>query len=80
MNLILKTIQFKTIESEVKFLTENGYTNEKGRPLKCIHCNGINLDSRNHQYMDTAGVCEYEVYCKECGKSIGHWAYGYWEV
>jgi hypothetical protein len=79
MNLILKTIQFKTIESEMKFLFDNGYVNEDGRPLKCVYCNETEIGRRNEQYMEH-GLCEFEAYCKKCNESIGYWSYGYWQV
>lgn len=43
---------------------------------KCKH---IHITERNQLY-DEHGIIEYDVYCEDCEKYLGHWAYGYSDV
>ena len=43
---------------------------------KCKH---KRQEEKNCYYEDYHCV-EYDIYCKDCGKYLGHWAYGYSDV
>ena len=66
----------------IKWEIKNGYIEPDGTPIKCIHCDSTELEEFNEYYIDGYGstLAEYSVRCKKCGKTVGHWAYGYWEV
>jgi hypothetical protein len=53
-------------------------SNENGNThlCKCPHCKGENLEEINHSYIGYT-VCEYDYYCKDCKKIVGHWSYGH---
>jgi hypothetical protein len=51
---------------------------EDGTPLKC-HCGCTEFTNVN-EYFCQYGREEYEQKCNNCGKIVGHWAYGYWQV
>lgn len=49
--------------------------------MKCKHKN------HEHKNIDIGGwnipdgcVTEYDIYCKDCGRYLGHWAYGYDDI
>lgn len=63
------------IERQIK----SGYINENGAPLKCPHCDGKNFEDRN-EYYDESSLVEFQVWCVDCNKSVGIWAYGDWGV
>lgn len=44
--------------------------------FKCKH---KRQEEKNCYYEDYHCV-EYDIYCKDCGKYLGHWAYGYSDV
>ena len=50
--------------------------------IKCIHCNSTELEEFNEYYLDGYGstLMEYSVRCKKCGKTVGHWSCGYWDI
>ena len=68
----------RIIEWEIKC----GYIEPDGTPIKCIHCNSTELEEFNEYYIDGYGstLAEYSVRCKKCGKTVGHWGYGYWDI
>ena len=58
---------------------DKGYINEVGKPLKCENCEStkfIEFDT----FAGPVGVEEYKLKCSGCGKVVGHWAYGNWQV
>lgn len=66
----------------IKWEIKNGYIEPDGTPIKCIHCDSTDLEEFNEYYIDGYGstLAEYSVRCKKCGKTVGHWAYGYWDI
>lgn len=46
-------------------------------PIDC-HCGNCEEERRN-VYMEDYFVVEYMSYCKNCGKYLGHFAYGTWD-
>lgn len=63
-------------------LEEKGYLSNKGRPLKCFHCNSADLISVDEFY-DCLGMptlVEYTVKCNKCDAKLGAYSYGQWEV
>lgn len=66
----------------IKWEIKNGYIEPDGTPIKCIHCDSTELEEFNEYHIDGYGstLAEYSVRCKKCGKTVGHWAYGYWEI
>lgn len=68
----------RIIEWEIKC----GYIEPDGTPIKCIHCDSTELEEFNEYHIDGYGstLAEYSVRCKKCGRTVGHWAYGYWDI
>ena len=66
----------------IKWEIKNGYIEPDGTPIKCIHCDSIELEEFNEYHIDGYGstLAEYSVRCKKCGRTVGHWAYGYWDI
>ena len=60
-------------------MVKQGYIAEDGTPLKCHFCGSKKLEEVGQYYEDCVLV-EYEVKCKLCGKRVGYWAYGSWEL
>lgn len=65
-------------EDYVKQLESEGYIDENGKPLKC-ECDCTDFTDVN-EYLCQFGREEYEVKCNDCGKIVGHWAFGYWVI
>ncbi|AAK79183.1 hypothetical protein BJV85_002787 [Clostridium acetobutylicum] len=57
---------------------EDGLIAKDGTPLKCF-CGCTNLGNIN-EYYEEHWMVEYIVKCKECGRQLGHYAYGCWEL
>jgi hypothetical protein len=59
--------------------SQDCYT-ENGAPVKCWKCGGTKQREEVRSMVDVlygqGPVCEYEVFCAECGTAIGYWAYG----
>lgn len=50
-------------------------------PLEC-DCGCTETEERNVEMEDIAGTytpVEWSLYCKGCGRYLGHFAYGHWE-
>ena len=50
-------------------------------PLNC-DCGCTETEERNVYKDDICGTLtpvEWDLYCKNCGKYLGHFAYGHWE-
>ncbi len=43
---------------------------------KCKHENQFD----ENIYYDEHGAIEYDTFCANCGKYLGHWAYGYYDL
>jgi len=72
-------MKFQTFEEYIDHLEKEGYINEKGQPLKCLHCDSKNLEDYGHIY-ENLGCVEYQVRCKDCKKHVNTWSYGNWEL
>ncbi|MBY6948405.1 hypothetical protein [Clostridium botulinum] len=59
-------------------LIEQGYISWDGTPLKCS-CGCTDLEQTG-EYYDEHSLVEYAVNCKSCGKQVGYWAYGSWDL
>lgn len=47
---------------------------------KCKHKNeGIRNQEVGGYNIPDDCLCEYDIYCKDCGKYLGHWSYGYYD-
>lgn len=66
----------------IKWEIKNGYIEPDGTPIRCIHCDSTELEEFNEYHIDGYGstLAEYSVRCKKCGRTVGHWAYGYWDI
>ena len=66
----------------IKWEIKNGYIEPDGTPIRCIHCDSTELEEFDEYYIDGYGstLAEYSVRCKKCGKTVGHWGYGYWDI
>jgi hypothetical protein len=67
----LKEIDFQMIEHTL------GFVSSKGGPEKCWNCGGKDFTEENHSYLDRT-LCEYDVKCSDCQKTVGSWSHGYW--
>ena len=49
--------------------------------MKCKH---KHHEERNYEVggynIPDGCTTEYDIYCKDCGKKLGHWAYGYTDI
>ena len=66
------------IEEYIKELEEQGIIDENGYPLKCRDCGTSDFNER--EWYEWYVVVEREVTCKSCGKIVGSWQYGRWEI
>lgn len=66
-----------TVDTEV--IWRDCYT-EDGAPVKCWKCGSAEQQEVVRDFLDVfqgqGPVCEYEVFCADCGTSIAYWAYG----
>jgi hypothetical protein len=67
---VLDKEDFQTIEHTL------GFCNDQGGPERCWNCGGKNF-RETHHHMEHV-VCEIDVYCSDCEKMLGNWAYGAW--
>lgn len=58
-------------------LIKDGYIASNSTPLKC-KCGCKEFKTANEYYEEWFRV-EYQLYCANCGKTVGIWAYGYWQ-
>ena len=63
----------------IKKLEAGGYIDIKGKPLKCLYCDSIELINTNVM-KSNYGIEEYEVQCSSCKKITGRWGYGNWTI
>lgn len=61
----------------IKLQIGAGYVDKNGAPLVCPHCHS---KKQKHVVRDMVNseTCELEVFCYNCHKNIGYWAYGSW--
>lgn len=72
-------MSFKEI---IKKDIEAGYIDEDGEPLKCYNCESERLEDTDEIVEELGSHCitEFKRVCKNCQKTVGHWAYGYWQL
>lgn len=75
----------QTFEEYIEEMINEGYIAKDGTPLKCWNCKGTNFTEFGHDYLDYCygvgvGLLEYQLKCDECGKNVGYWVAGHWEV
>lgn len=62
-------------------LIKDGYIARNGNPQKC-ECGCKEFKTMNEYFefivLELIRV-EYQLYCANCGKTVGIWAYGYWQ-
>lgn len=66
------------IESKIN----DGYLSKHDlEPIKCEYCDSKNLEDTGFivEELGTHVTTEYKKVCKDCGKEVGYWAYGYWQ-
>ena len=66
------------LQKYIDDLVEKGFILPDGTPLKC-NCGGTEFEDVD-EYFEGFCRCEYSEKCKSCGKIVGHWAYGHWEL
>lgn len=72
-----------TVDQYVKFMVDSGFWDSRDlEPIKCHHCGSTDLEDTGHivEELGTHCVTEYTKVCKGCGKEVGLWAYGYWQI
>lgn len=86
----MRLITYRKIEAKVYGLIyklqdwlaiKRGYIDSDHEPLKCP-CGCIDLEECNQDYLNQGyrgTILEYDCRCKQCGRVLGHWAYGYWQ-
>ena len=74
--------QLEKLEDGVKEYFElnvkYGLTNEIGKPIRC-YCGSKDFEDFDI-YGSEWGTEEYNVRCICCGKTVGHWCYGNWQL
>ncbi len=68
----------ESIHEFLQRLVREGYIAENGAPLKCHFCESKNFDEKCYYEEHTA--VEKVVNCKACGKQVGNWSYGAWQI
>lgn len=48
-------------------------------PIRCPRCKSTSFEDYNIDGTDYI-VFEYDRKCKICGKFLGHWSYGHWDL
>lgn len=54
------------------------YYNEEGCPIKCCFCGSHSISSKEHRTEQC--VEELYCYCGDCGKELGSWHFGHWDL
>ena len=60
-------------------LKDAKYIGENNEPIKCRFCGSKDLEDTDI-YKEECYVVEYNKVCKHCGKKLGCWSYGIWEI
>lgn len=68
-----------TYDKYIKMMIDEGYIDNNLEPIKCPYCDENDLEDRN-KYYEGGYLVECQVYCKNCGKKVGHYAYGNWDL
>lgn len=68
------------IVNRIHELITEGYVDNDLEPLKCRYCDSTDLEDCNYSYLDGVLLQEYDCKCEKCGKLLGHWAFGCWEI
>lgn len=63
----------------LKYMELRGYILKDRTPIKCPYCKSTSLEDCNVDRMEYI-VSEYDTRCKNCGKVLGHWNYGHWDL
>jgi hypothetical protein len=56
-------------------LVKKGYYKTNYEPCKCIRCGEDQFEHMNFSILNGV-VCEYDIFCKKCGKLAASWAMG----
>lgn len=75
----MKIESSEDMQKYIDELIEQGYIAEDGTPLKC-KCGNTDFETKNSYGDGNNIVEEMDIYCKECGNLVGHWAYGAWDM
>lgn len=75
----------ETFEDYINHMINEGFIAEDGTPLKCIHCEEKEFTEYDHDYLDYCyghgvNLLEYKLKCNKCGKNVGYWVTGRWEI
>lgn len=63
----------------LKYMQLRGYILKDRTPIKCPYCKSTLLEDCNVDRMEYI-VLEYDTRCKNCGKILGRWSYGHWDL
>ena len=63
----------------LKYMESKGYILKDRTPIKCPYCKSTKLEDCNVYRMEYV-VLEYDTKCAKCGKVLGHWNYGHWDL
>lgn len=63
----------------LKYMQLRGYILKNGTPIKCPYCKSSVLEDCNVDRMEYV-VLEYDTRCAKCGKVLGHWNLGHWDL
>lgn len=64
---------------EIATLINEGYLAKNLKPLKCTNCESERLDIRVTDRINGHAM-EKIAECKECGRLMGYWVTGNWQV
>ena len=87
MNLYwkIKLSLFEELEKEcldtgsyLKLLCDFGLKNNDCSPKRCHKCASKKFYTKDLDFMEGFGVCEYESFCEKCHTCNGYWSYGHW--
>lgn len=66
------------IDEYISERINSGFIAKDGKPLKC-ECGCIDFTDFD-EYFCQYGREEYAQKCNRCGKTVGRWAFGYWQI
>ncbi|PWA11103.1 hypothetical protein DCC39_10415 [Pueribacillus theae] len=71
------------MEEYIEQMIKDGYHSKNDfEPIKCVHCQSTDLEDTDFivEELGTHVTTEYRKVCKKCGKEVGYWSYGNWQL
>ena len=69
----------QTTDESLRLAIKFDIINEDLSPKHCFECGHDKFKECNHIHLTESVIGEYDAKCKNCGRTNGYWAYGYWQ-